>query len=315
MSIFNTYWKRRKKLRGEYPDVYSYDKIPDPLRVQIVQIMMEVLGDKQAYHDSFGVGSNVQEAYRVIVITLRKEIGAFRLPYNQDINDSSYIVELVAYILSEQDTDQVLSAIELICRVSQNMASDNAYRNFSDAQELTNEAIREVNTRFKEHGLGYEYDGEIIRIDAELIHAEVVRPALALLQNSKFAGSQQEFLNAYEHYRKGNNKEALNDALKAFESTMKTIFERRKWAYNQTDTASKLIKIAFDNGLVPSFWESQFSGLRTTLEAGIPTARNKLSGHGQGSLPADVPNHLTAYVLHMTASAIVFLIKSDEALK
>jgi hypothetical protein len=47
----------------------------------------------------------------------------------------------------------------------------------------------------------------------------------------------------------------------------------------------------------------------------VPTGRNKLSGHGQGSTPKDVPDHLAAYMLHMTASAIVFLAEAEAALR
>jgi hypothetical protein len=50
------------------------------------------------------------------------------------------------------------------------------------------------------------------------------------------------------------------------------------------------------------------------LESSVPTARNKTSGHGQGAAIQIVPDHLAAYVLHMTASTIVFLVKADEAL-
>ena len=46
---------------------------------------------------------------------------------------------------------------------------------------------------------------------------------------------------------------------------------------------------------------------------GVPTVRNKTSGHGQGATPADVPEHLARYVLHMTASNIVFLVESAKA--
>lgn len=56
------------------------------------------------------------------------------------------------------------------------------------------------------------------------------------------------------------------------------------------------------------------SGLRSLLESGVPTVRNRLSGHGQGEKPTEVPNYVAAYVLHMTASAIVFLGKAEEGM-
>jgi hypothetical protein len=64
----------------------------------------------------------------------------------------------------------------------------------------------------------------------------------------------------------------------------------------------------------PSFWNSHFSALRGTLEAGVPTARNKLGGHGQGSQVVEVPEYIVAYVIHLTASAIVFLSDAEAAL-
>lgn len=38
MAVFDLFSKRRKRERGEGPDVYIYDQIPEPLKVQIVHI-------------------------------------------------------------------------------------------------------------------------------------------------------------------------------------------------------------------------------------------------------------------------------------
>jgi hypothetical protein len=45
----------------------------------------------------------------------------------------------------------------------------------------------------------------------------------------------------------------------------------------------------------------------------VPTARNRLGGHGQGSEPVDVPEHVVAFVLHMTAATILFLAQASDA--
>jgi hypothetical protein len=164
--------------------------------------------------------------------------------------------------------------------------------------------------------LGYEFvGGEILRVDSQLIHAEAVKPALNLLSHQQYSGAQDEFLRAHEHYRKGNSKEAINECLKSFESTMKAICDRRGWAYPPEATSKKLIDICFRNGLIPDFWQGEFAGLRALLENGVPTGRNKTSGHGQGSQPVEVPPHMVSYILHMTAAGIVFLAKAEEALK
>lgn len=80
---------------------------------------------------------------------------------------------------------------------------------------------------------------------------------------------------------------------------MKAICDKHKWQYKSGDTAKNLIQICFDNNLIPSFWQAQFTSLRSMLESSIPTGRNKLSGHGQGTEPITIPNYLVAYMLQV----------------
>jgi hypothetical protein len=217
-------------------------------------------------------------------------------------------------LLKERNTERVLDAIELSFHFIDNFTRNPQYLHKQDASKQADDAIRELNARFKEHGLGYQYsDGEIFRIDSEFLHTEAVKPALSLLRGKEFAGAQGEFLKAYEHFRHGNEKEALSECSKSVESTMKIICDKRGWAYDKhKDTSQKLIQICIDNGLIPGFWLQHFSALRSTLESGVPTARNKLSSHGQGSSPVNVPPHLTAYMLHMAAATIVFLVEAEK---
>src|SRR5262249_9574730 len=123
-------------------------------------------------------------------------------------------------------------------------------------------------------------------------------------------------MQAHAHYRKGEDKDAISWALKALESTLKAICSARNWTFDpQKDTASKLLEIIFANNLVPAYLQNQFTALRSVMESGVPTVRNKTSGHGQGATPCGVPDHLTRYVLHLAASNIVFLIESHKAIK
>ncbi len=182
--------------------------------------------------------------------------------------------------------------------------------------QFPDDAINELNHRFREHAIGYQYNsGQIIRVDSGFIHAEVVIPALRLLSSQDFSGAEQEFLIAHEHYRKQKYKEAITNALKAFESTMKTICSKCGWTYDPNACAKDLIKVVFDNKLLPEYLNTQFSTLKSILESGIPTVRNKTSGHGQGEQPTVVPEYLTAYVLHLTASNIVFLMEAYKSQK
>ena len=309
MAIFDLFSKRQKRLRGDVPDVYIYDDLPKALKVQIVHIWNDAMGNNQQYYD-YGA---VKSAYKFIVDTLCREYGLFTLPTAVKYTDRMYLKELVNFLLQENDIEKIIDVIELSFKMISHFSCDYTYMHRDDASERAEKAIVELNARFKEHGVGYQFvEDEIIRIDSELLHTETVKPTLKLLNQKDYKGAQEEFLSAYEHYRHGKHKEAINDCLKAFESTMKAICDKRKWTYQPTATAKTLIQICFDNGLVPLFWQQQLNSLRSMLESSISTGRNKLSGHGQGATPTSVPDYLVAYMLHMTASTLVFLTTAEK---
>ena len=224
------------------------------------------------------------------------------------------MMDLVNFFLQVKDFEKAIDVIELSFHVIDAYTRDYRYLNKDDASEAADRAIQELNDRFMEHGVGYHYaNGKIVRVDSEFVHSEVVLPALRILNRKEYAGAQEEFLRAHEHYRAGRTKEALNECLKSLESVMKSICDRRGWSH-QGANANRLIGICFDNGIVPPFWQAQFASLRSLLEGGVPTARNKLGGHGQGAAPQPpVPGHIAGYVLHMTAAAIVFLAEAEAS--
>ena len=54
MPIVDLYSKRQKRLRGEVPDVLTYDKIPQILRVQIIHIWDDFINyDDTFYGDAY----------------------------------------------------------------------------------------------------------------------------------------------------------------------------------------------------------------------------------------------------------------------
>ncbi len=305
MPIHELFSKRQKKARGETPDVYSYDDLPNPLRVQIVQIWLANLGTAAAYYSTYR-SSDVKDAYDFIVETLRHEYGVFQLV---DGAPQSPVEELCNFFLNEQDVEKTLDVVELVFRGIKVVQSR------LGRPKKAVDAVQELNQRFKEHGVGYEFNSpHIFRKDSEMLHKAVVKPALRLLNEKHYAGAQEEFVRAHEHFRKGNAKEALNECLKSFESVMKAICDKNGWPYRKEATAKPLIETCLKNGLIPPFWQSHYSSLGNLLESSIPTGRNKLGGHGQGTKPVPVPDYLVAYMLHMTGSAIVFLAEAEKNL-
>ena len=95
MKIFDLFSKRQKKLRGDVPDVYTYDKIPQPLRVQIVHIWQDSLGNANEYQDEY---NGVSRAYEFIVTTLCREYGLFKLSGAKDYGERNYLSELANFL-------------------------------------------------------------------------------------------------------------------------------------------------------------------------------------------------------------------------
>ena len=106
-------------------------------------------------------------------------------------------------------------------------------------------------------------------------------------------------------------KECVNECLKSFESAMKVICTKKGWAFNPTDTAKSLINVCENNGLFASFLQTHVANLRALLESGVPTTRNKTSGHGQGANPTVVNEATAKFVMHSTATSILFFIDSS----
>lgn len=310
MGITDLFFKREKRKRGEYPDVYQYEILPDKLKVQIVHIWDETIGKDFTYSDyEPKLFKDIREVLKYVNQSLVKELGVFELPLSNDAYSPTYFSKIANFFLSSVETDIDLSVIELMM-LGISIFHDN-YPNRYDLKE----AVNNLNQRFREHGVGYQYENDqIIRIDSEFIHSEAVEPALKLLSNSIYKGAQEEFLKAHEHYRHQRYSEALIECLKAYESTLKIILDKNKWEYSSNATADELTGRIMQSGLVPEFWQQHFKSLKNTLTSGVPTARNKVAGHGAGNEVREIPEYLVSYILHMTASTIVFLVKAEEAL-
>lgn len=306
MPVFDLFSKRQKRLRGEDPDVYQYDNIDEKFRVQVVHIIRNTIGIEGPYNDP----SN--KAYEDIHQILCKEYGVFSLGESGE----SHFSAIFNYFLREENHENSLDVIELSFKIIDTDVRQNEWQ-FERAEgviQKPDDALGELNARFKESGIGYQFEGgELIRIDSQFIHSETMKPVLHLLgKDKKYAGANNEFLSAHEHYRHKRYKECLNDCLKSFESLMKAIHEKHSWPYNANDTSKTLINSCLKNKLVPEYLQNQFSSVRLLLESGIPTVRNKEGGHGQGTEVSTVPEHLASYTLHLTATNLLFLAKCEE---
>ena len=300
--MFTPFSKRTQ--REQSPDAYKYDELPDALRNQIIHICTKVVDNFPAvyFHGRDAFFNGARQA-------ICHELGLLRLTDRP----RSAQEDVWNFFLQQEKVETCLDIIEIIFAYVVKIVQGDSYVNGGFGPEIW-QAAEEINTRFQEHGIGYEFrEGRFIRIDSGFLHKEVVAPVFTVLHEPYLQGANQEFSKAHDHFRHQRYGECINECLKAFESTMKAICDKREWSYNQTDTAKKLLDACQQNGLFPPHMQSSFAGLRAVLES-VPTARNRLSGHGQGTQQIQISDETAAFVLNSTASNILFLAEREKRL-
>jgi hypothetical protein len=306
MGTYEPYSKRKRKAeRSGTPVVYQYDQFPDGFRVQAYYALLSVIGHYDAYDRSLRSLSN--RIWTKIDEMTRVEHGVIALAPQEPTPERRWR----AYLRGLTEPDLILDALEIGFITLIEFASMDTYSR-DENLEKARAATQELNRRFREHDIGFEFvtfenGGMVVKVDSQFAHANLVEPIIASLQMAGFRGPLEEFIEAHRKYRHGDNKGAVTDAHKAFESTLKAIFTARGWEYDPNSNASKLIPIAFSSGLIPSSLESYFGGINSIFSSGVPTLRNRMSGHGQGSDIVELPDHFAAFAIHLAASNIEFL--------
>ena len=313
MPILDLFSYRKRVSKKDAPDVFTYETLPQELRVQVIHIWRDAIGPYHVYvRHQFGKANENNEAWEFIHETLARELGVFSLGNMNSIQE-----RCERYLLEITSVDSALDIIELsfiyIDTVARNF--DPLNQQIRRIKQTAESAINELNERFLRAGVGYQFEqGKIFRVDSELIHSEVVRPALQYLNEPGFEGPRDEFMKAHSHYRAGETKDAITNANNAFESTLKVVCEKRKWSYPSGATAAVLLKTVRKHGLLPDYLDNSFDQLAATLHSGLPKVRNEQGGHGQGSEPRSTPNYVAAYALHLAAAKILFIVEAHNAM-
>lgn len=309
MPIYNLYSKRKQDLESSgQTDVFQYENIPGPLRVQIRKILSDGLG---ASYRSYAGSLHKNSAYQSICDIICREYGL------DDLGKKTYAYDNLMAFIDSCTTEQILDVVELGCAMidgpirSQHDVTRSQWQRSSEPDEL----LDELNYRFQRAGVGYRFEqGRVIRVDSKYIHAEATKPALTLLGVAGYEGPQEEFLTAHEHLRNGRNKEAITEAGKSFESLMKAVCDRKGWSYPKGARASDLLKVLRRNHLWPDYLDGSFDQLLATLASGLPQVRNDGGAHGQGATKKEVPAYVASYALHLAASKMVLIAEAASTI-
>jgi hypothetical protein len=165
-------------------------------------------------------------------------------------------------------------------------------------------AIEEINRLFARRGIYFHFtdNGHAEWQGDPGSYGAILQPALDALMDSRLMGARSEFDAAMGHLRMGTTKDeedAVEEAGKAVESTMKVLLHERGVTLTGKETARPLFDLLSQNGkVVPEADNAVLAAARI---------RNAYGGHGAGSTPRRMPLGLAALAVRSAASAIIYL--------
>lgn len=314
MPVFKTFSERRRlEACGAEPEVYVYDEAPDFLRHQVCLAVAEGFGQfREPREMLYGDPPHGNQWWEMADRVCRKELSS----YLDHLTTRNLANRFLGYVHGTPNINDFLSAVEIACRLLSGMR-DNRHSIKGRGAEMSGaEALEEINARFVQHAVGYQFEnGWIIRIDSTLAHAEIVKPALRLLAAPAYRKANDDFMTAHRHYRAGEHKDAVVAAHRAYESMLKAICDAEKWAYSKGDSAGELVTKVSGQGLFTHDFDRSFTSYVSMLKTGLPAVRNDAGGHGEGMAAAAVTPQIARFAINLTASNLLFLGECHAALR
>lgn len=174
-----------------------------------------------------------------------------------------------------------------------------------DALQATMAGIVELNARFKEAGLPFEYhNGLIQRIYDDLTTNEIERPFWSLVSDPRFGNVDSEMKEALDRRDSGKGDAAFH-ALKALESMLKILSDDLGRTRNSEKGAADFVDnlVSSKLGRYIDIWESD------AIKSLFREIRNPL-GHGSGNAqPLALSSEQTNWVIENAMSWIKSLVR------
>jgi hypothetical protein len=183
MPVHDLFSKRNRPR----PEHLVYDTLPNDFRSACTRIFREALGN------TFGL-------LREMDAILRREHPSDSntyLAWGIMLADQKTTVfsssRLAGAYLSSGTFHEAMDAIEVATRTINTRMRKLSKERRRDLKALLDpdDALAELNSRFIEYGVGYQFSAEqncIVRIDSDFVHHEVTVPAMALLAAKGFEG-------------------------------------------------------------------------------------------------------------------------------
>jgi hypothetical protein len=145
-------------------------------------------------------------------------------------------------------------------------------------------------------------DGRFFQVDSEFLHDELVQKGEDVLRERGFEGAHDEFREAREDLSDGQTKDAILKAFKSFESTLKTVLEKR------SGDVSELLRLFREAGFMDDIPDAPAKALCKQVLASLAILRNELAGHGQGNEVVDVPRPYAVLAVQLAGALNQFIV-------
>ena len=337
---YELFSKRQQRMQGKIPDTYQYETIPRELRVQIFYIWGKIWGTPYENNfDELQVSQLAYEAYTSIDTTLCEEYGVLDLDGGDDPNEDGYGCYRVVrkFLLETEDTDKVIDIIEVSFRYIDQVIRANFrvsaadvldkvfstnHRDISSDSISPDEAIDQLNRRFREHSVWYQYEsGQIVKVDSPDSHSEVVKPAedgITELDLKDYDRAEQSFQidvadvltddllpkrllhrvvsqKVLPIFMQGSYGLAVFEAFKQVEVAV-----RETGGYAETDYGTKLMRMAFnpENGALTDSQDTEKQA-RSDLFAGVIGSYKNPGSHREVEITAEEAAGLIVFASHL----------------
>lgn len=181
-----------------------------------------------------------------------------------------------------------------------------------DKVDTTTEATKrefqnELNMILQTEGVHWVFsDGNFFQMDSKFIEEHVHQQLQELYETKEFTGAQEEFVEA-RNYLSGNDcKNAILNACKSYESTMKCLLGGTS-SDDATKLAQKIKKEGFLDDLPLSLQEVFIKKVMQCL----PVIRNDIAGHGQGRDSVSVEHDLAELSVNLAGALNLFLMRRE----
>lgn len=152
-------------------------------------------------------------------------------------------------------------------------------------------------------------DGQFFKVDSQFLDVHVVARSYELLKAEGFEGALDELNQARNELAADNIKGAIHNACKSLESVLKAVSKV------ESGNASVLIRGLVEQGFYEGLPDDFARAFGDSVLMALPFMRNRLAGHGQGSMVVDVPRVYGELAIHLAATLLLFVIQRSTQFK